>query len=168
MSAYKSIGKLDTDNLEEDELWEMWKRSAQNFAPGSQYKYASQAIAHILYDTRYYGYIMVDDNTDTIVSILSHREESVSNLSRLNIDENCTNSIQDYFSNISKVYFLARLAGTGKYAAYSTIKDMMQIARIDGFGLILESDYKAASFYDKLGFYCPDPCGDYLLYLWRT
>lgn len=164
----KSIGKLDIDSLEEDELWEMWKKSASNFAPGDQYKYASQAISHILYDSRYSGYVMVDDDDNTIISVLSYREESVSNLSRFNLDDRCSDEIQRYFSGLSKVYFLARLSGTGKYAAYSTMKDMMQIAKIDNVGLILESDYRVSSFYDKLGFYCPDLCSDYLLYLWRV
>lgn len=150
-SIVKSIGKLE--EISKRDVLALWNANEERFrAAGSEhYEMAESAAYEIALDDAN-AYIMLDDETDEMISICAYHEHSNKQFLAGYKSKLCDETLEIIKKSKKDILFVKFIAGLGRNAAYSTMKDIMQIAKNEGRIVLLQPLSSAWSFYEKLGF----------------
>lgn len=151
MIQVKSIGKLE--EISKRDVLALWEANEERFreAGSEHYDMAENAAYEIALEDAN-AYIMLDDETDKMISICAYHEYSIQKLLKEYDGNLCDETIDKIKATDKDILFVAFISGLGRNAAYSTMKDIMQIAKNEGKIVLLQPLSSAWSFYEKLGF----------------
>lgn len=154
----KSIGKLE--DISFDELSDIWKRNENDFYEyGSEvWRLAKRAIEELRRNKNADAYVMIDDATGEMISICAYERATVDRVISYFGYSLCDSSKELLIGDepvirANEFILVHDIAGRGKNAAYSTMKDIMQMANFEGRAVIFEALPKATGFYEKLGIF---------------
>lgn len=154
----KSIGKVE--NISREELQDLWEMNRGTFYNVSSYAglIAERAVREIESNVNADAYIMLDDETGEIVSICAYESMGVSQVLDFFSGMACDSTIKRLQGETGEISYknfilIYDIAGKGRNAAYSTMKDIMQIGKMEGRAVILQAMSNATGFYEKLGFF---------------
>lgn len=154
----KSIGKLEDISFQE--LSALWDKNENDFYEyGSEaWRLAERAINELQRNKNADAYVMIDDATDEMISICAYERASMDRGITYFGYSLCDSSKElligdEPIIRANEFILVHDIAGRGKNAAYSTMKDIMQMAEFEGRAVIFEALPKATGFYEKLGIF---------------
>lgn len=150
-SIVKSIGKLE--EISKRDVLVLWNANEERFrAAGSEHYEIAESAAYEIALEDANAYIMLDDETGEMISICAYHEHSNRRFLAGYKSKFCDETLEIIKKSKKDILFVKFISGLGRNAAYSTMKDIMQIAKNEGRIVLLQPLSSAWSFYEKLGF----------------
>lgn len=151
-SIVKSIGKLE--EISKRDVLALWNANEERFrAAGSEHYEIAESAAYEIALEDANAYIMLDDETGEMISICAYHEYSNRRFLAGYKSKFCDETLEIIKKSKKDILFVKFIAGLGRNAAYSTMKDIMQMAKFEGRAVIFEALPKATGFYEKLGIF---------------
>lgn len=150
-SIVKSIGKLE--EISKRDVLVLWNANEERFrAAGSEHYEIAESAAYEIALEDANAYIMLDDETGEMISICAYHEYSNRRFLAGYKSKFCDETLEIIKKSKKDILFVKFISGLGRNAAYSTMKDIMQIAKNEGKAVLLQPSQSAWAFYNKLGF----------------
>lgn len=151
-SIVKSIGKLE--EISKRDVLVLWNANEERFrAAGSEHYEIAESAAYEIALEDANAYIMLDDETGEMISICAYHEYSNRRFLAGYKSKFCDETLEIIKKSKKDILFVKFISGLGRNAAYSTMKDIMQMAKFEGRAVIFEALPKATGFYEKLGIF---------------
>lgn len=147
----KSIGKIE--EISKRDVLALWYNNEEAFREaGGLYHEVAESAAYEIATEDADAYIMVDDETDKMISICAYKDLTQGQFIAKYEPNLCHDTIVDIEETGMDVLLVSYISGLGRNAAYSTMKDLMQIAKNENRIVLLQPEKPAEGFYVKLGF----------------